>query len=190
RAQQKNLRGRGGRLMDVFGSFTLLLAFVCAVYAFVGGIAAILTRHPLLVKSARQAGIATCALIFIGTFSLEYLLFSDNFSVAYVVSHSNRDLSAFYKIAALWSGQEGSLLFWSFLLAVYVISVLIAYRHKNGAWMATASIRCCSTRRWSSIRRICIPAIRASRFRSPLRWLRCWHGIPAKSGFTLRANGP
>ena len=52
-----------------------------------------------------------------------------------MVSHSNRDLSTFYKFAALWSGQEGSLLFWSFLLAVYVISVLIAYRHKNGELM-------------------------------------------------------
>ncbi len=121
--------------MDVFGSFTLLLAFVCAVYALVGGIAAIITRHPLLVKSTRQAGIATCVLIFIATFSLEYLLFTDNFSQAYVVSHSNRDLSAFYKVAALWSGQEGSLLFWSFLLSVYVISVLIAYRNKNGELM-------------------------------------------------------
>ena len=45
--------------MDVFGSFTLLLAFVCAVYAFIGGIFAIKTRHPLLVKSTRQAGMAT-----------------------------------------------------------------------------------------------------------------------------------
>src|SRR5271166_1832955 len=121
--------------MDVFGSFSLLLAFVCAVYAFVAGIVAIKTRHPLLIKSARQAGIATCVLIFIGAFCLEYLLFSDNFSQAYVVSHSNRDLSTFYKVAALWSGQEGSLLFWSFLLSIYVISVLIAYRNKNGELM-------------------------------------------------------
>jgi cytochrome c-type biogenesis protein CcmF len=121
--------------MDVFGSFALLLAFICAVYAFVGGIFAIITRHPLLIKSTRQAGIATCVLIFLGTLSLEYLIFTDNFSVAYVVSHSNRDQSAFYKIASLWSGQEGSLLFWSFILAIYVISVLIAYRHKNGELM-------------------------------------------------------
>ena len=121
--------------MDVFGSFALVLAFICAVYAFVGGIAAILTRHPLLIKSTRQAGIATCCLIFLATLSLEYLFFSDNFSVAYVVAHSNRDLSSFYKIAALWSGQEGSLLFWSCLLAVYVFSVLIAYRNKNGELM-------------------------------------------------------
>jgi len=121
--------------VDVFGSFALILAFVCALFAFFGGIAAIRTRHPLLVKSTRQAGMATCGLIFLATFSLEYLFFSDNFSVAYVVAHSNRDLSTFYKVAALWSGQEGSLLFWSFLLSIYVFSVLIAYRNKNGELM-------------------------------------------------------
>src|SRR5215472_1336385 len=121
--------------MDVFGSFSLLLAFVCAVYAFVGGIAAIKTRHPLLIKSTRQAGMAACVLIFIATISVEYLFFTDNFSMAYVVSHSNRDLSTFYKIAALWSGQEGSLLFWSTLLSIYILSVLIAYRNKNGELM-------------------------------------------------------
>jgi len=121
--------------VDLFGSFALLLAFVCAVYAFAGGIAAILTRHPLLIKSARQAGMATCCLIFLATFSLEYLFFSDNFSVAYVVSHSNRDLSTCYRSGALLSGMEGSLLFWSFLLAIYVFSVLLTYRHKNGELM-------------------------------------------------------
>src|SRR5437660_9953683 len=126
--------------MDVFGSFALVLAFVCAVYAFGGGIAAIITRHPLLIKSTRQAGMATCCLIFLATLSLEYLFFTDNFSIAYVLSHSNRDLSSFYKIAALWSGQERSLLFWSFLLAIYVFSVLLTYRNKNGELMPYAGV--------------------------------------------------
>src|SRR5258708_19082007 len=126
--------------MDIFGSFALVLAFVCAVYAFGGGIAAIFTRHPLLIKSTRQAGMATCGLIFLATLSLEYLFFSDNFANAYVVAHSNRDLSTFYKVAALWSGQEGSLLFWMFLLAVYVLSVLFAYRTKNGELWRDAAV--------------------------------------------------
>jgi cytochrome c-type biogenesis protein CcmF len=121
--------------VDVFGSFALLLAFICAVYAFVGGIFAIRTRHPLLIKSTRQAGMATCGLIFVATFSLVYLFFSDSYWVGYVVAHSNRDLSTFYKVSALWSGQEGSLLFWSFLLAIYVFSALFAYRNKNGELM-------------------------------------------------------
>ena len=41
--------------MDVFGSFTLLLAFVCAVYALVGGIAAVITRHPIAPSAASVA---------------------------------------------------------------------------------------------------------------------------------------
>ncbi len=125
--------------MDVFGSFALLLAFICAVYAFVGGIAAIYTRHPLLVKSARQAGLATCGLIFLATGSLVYLFFSDSYWVAYVVAHSNRDLSTFYKVAALWSGQEGSLLFWSFLLAIYVFSASVCVPQQE--WRVDAVCR-------------------------------------------------
>src|SRR5215475_2534682 len=121
--------------MDVFGSFALLLAFVCALYALGGGIAAIITRHPLLVKSARQAGIAACSLIFLATLSVVYLFVSDNFSMVYVVSQSNRDLAAFFKVVALWSGQEGSLLFWCFLLSVYIFSVLVAYRNRHGELM-------------------------------------------------------
>jgi len=121
--------------VDVFGSFALLLAFVCALYALVGGIAAILTRHALLIKSARQAGMAACALIFLATFSVVYLFVTDNYSMAYVASHSNRDLATFFKVVALWSGQEGSLLFWCFLMSIYIFSVLIAYRNKHGELM-------------------------------------------------------
>jgi cytochrome c-type biogenesis protein CcmF len=117
--------------VDLFGSFALLLAFVCALYAVAGGIAAIQTRKPLLIKSARHAGMAVCVLIFLAVGSLVYLFFTDNFSVAYVVAHSNRDLPAFYKISALWAGQEGSLLFWSTLLSVYVFWVLLTYRGKH-----------------------------------------------------------
>ena len=40
--------------MDLFGSYALLLAFALAAYAIVGGIAAIITHRPLLIKSARN----------------------------------------------------------------------------------------------------------------------------------------
>jgi len=117
--------------LDLFGSYALLLAFAFAVYAIIGGIAAIITRRPLLIKSARNAGFAVCALIWMGTASLIYLFFTDNFSVVYVAAHSNRSLAPYYKFSALWSGQEGSLLWWSFLLSIYVFSALFAYRGKH-----------------------------------------------------------
>src|SRR5438132_2609895 len=117
--------------LDLFGSFALLLAFLCGLYAFGGGIAAIVTRRPLLIKSARHAGMAVCVLIWLGFGSLAYLFQTDNFSMAYVVEHSNRTLPAFFKFAAIWAGQQGSLLFWSFLLSIYIFSVLFTYRGKH-----------------------------------------------------------
>ena len=78
---------------------------------------------------------AACSLIFLATFSVVYLFVTDNFSMAYVASHSNRDLATFFKVVALWSGQEGSLLFWCFLMSIYIFSVLIAYRNKHGELM-------------------------------------------------------
>ena len=63
--------------MDLFGSFALLLAFVCALYAIVGGIFAIRTRNPYLIKSARNAGMAVCGLIVLAVASLEYLFLTE-----------------------------------------------------------------------------------------------------------------
>jgi cytochrome c-type biogenesis protein CcmF len=117
--------------MDLFGSFALLLGFICALYAVVGGIFAIRTRNPFLVKSARNAGMAVCGLVIVGAASLVYLFLTDNFSIAYVVQHSSRAQPVFFKVAAFWSGQEGSLLFWSLLLSLYVFSVLWTYRAKH-----------------------------------------------------------
>ena len=117
--------------MDIFGSFALLLALLAAAYAFVAGITGILTRRTLLSKSARNAGMAVCGLVTLAVAALEYFFFTDNFSLAYVAAHSNRALPLSYKFAALWSGQEGSLLFWSWLLSIYAFCALFLNRKKH-----------------------------------------------------------
>jgi len=117
--------------VDIFGSFALLLALVAAVYAFVAGIAGIITRRPLLIKSARNAGMAVCVLVALAVATLEYFLQTDNFSLAYVAAHSNTALPWYYKLAALWSGQEGSLLWWTFLLSIYVFFALFLNRKRH-----------------------------------------------------------
>ena len=126
--------------MDIFGSFALILAFLAAVYAFAAGIAGIVTRRPLVTKSAHNAGMAVFALVTLAVASLEYFFFTDNFTMAYVAAHSNRALPAFYKFAALWAGQEGSLLFWSWLLSVYAFSVLFLNRNKHPELMPYAGV--------------------------------------------------
>jgi len=126
--------------LDIFGSFALILAFLAAVYAFTAGIAGAVTRRPLLTRSARHAGMAVFALVTLAVASLEYFFFTDNFSMAYVAAHSNRALPAFYKFAALWAGQEGSLLFWSWMLSTYVFFALLINRNKHPELMPYAGV--------------------------------------------------
>ena len=124
--------------MAAFGSFALLLALVLAAYNLVAGAVAlrlIATGRPTrisperLADTARRAGIAGFWAVSAAAFALVYAVFTNDFSLTYILEHSNRALPGPYKFAALWSGQEGSLLFWAWLLGIY--GFVLRLRHKT-----------------------------------------------------------
>ena len=65
---------------------------------------------------------------FLAAVVLVVAAFQNDFSIAYIFHHSNRDLPAPYKFATLWSGQEGSLLFWALLLSAYGFVLGLRYK--------------------------------------------------------------
>ncbi|HZU41757.1 MAG TPA: heme lyase CcmF/NrfE family subunit, partial [Terriglobales bacterium] len=99
--------------MPQLGSFSLLLALALTAYSFVVGVYALFRKDERLSESARRAGIASFIAVTIAALVLVVSTFQNDFSIAYIFHHSNRDLPSPYKFAALWSGQEGSLLFWA-----------------------------------------------------------------------------
>jgi cytochrome c-type biogenesis protein CcmF len=114
--------------MATFGSFCLLIALVLAAYNLLAGAVAlrlIATGQPArisperLADTARRAGIAGFVAVTGAAFALIYSVFTNDFSITYILEHSNRALPIPYKFAALWSGQEGSLLLWAWLLGTY-----------------------------------------------------------------------
>ena len=118
--------------MAELGSFVLLLALALSGYSFLAGLAALTIKHPgaeRLGETARRAGIASFGAVFLGALVLVVSAFRNDFSIAYILHHSNRDLPWPYKFATLWSGQEGSLLFWSLLLSTY--GLVLRLRHKT-----------------------------------------------------------
>src|SRR5881409_363151 len=120
--------------MAQIGSFALLLALALSAYSFLAGLLALLrpgAGSERLGETARRAGIAAFAVVLLAAVVLVIAAFQDDFSIAYIFHHSNRDLPAPYKFATLWSGQEGSLLFWSLLLAAY--GLVLRLRHKTDA---------------------------------------------------------
>jgi cytochrome c-type biogenesis protein CcmF len=126
--------------MPEFGSFSLLLALMLSVYTLCAGAFALWrSRHELrgsaelavsgrLQETARRAGIASFVAVSCAAFALVWAAFTNDYSLSYILHHTNRELPAAYKFSALWSGQEGSLLLWAFLLAAY--GFVLRVRHK------------------------------------------------------------
>lgn len=61
---------------------------------------------------------------------LLYLILTHQFQYNYVYSYTNRSLSLFYLISALWAGQEGTFLLWLLFGSIYGF-VLLKQRPKN-----------------------------------------------------------
>ncbi|MGA9473397.1 MAG: heme lyase CcmF/NrfE family subunit, partial [Terriglobales bacterium] len=117
--------------MAQIGSFALILALGLSFYSFGAGLLSLFGHDAAsarLGETARRAGIATFVIVVLAAFVLVSAAFNDDFSIAYIYHHSNRDLPAAYKFAVLWSGQEGSLLFWSLLLAGYGFVLRLRYK--------------------------------------------------------------
>ena len=124
--------------MAAFGSLCLLLALALAAYNLLAGALALRLlatgqtariSPERLADTARRAGIAGFWAVTGAAFALVWSVFTNDFSITYILEHSNRALPIPYKFAALWSGQEGSLLLWAWLLGIY--GFVLRLRHKT-----------------------------------------------------------
>src|SRR5690625_1016743 len=69
---------------------------------------------------------------------LLYALLTDDFRFVYVVQNSYRLQPVAYKVAAIWSGQQGSLLFWTWLQSGYAAILARQKPERMGSLQAPA----------------------------------------------------
>ncbi len=117
--------------MQLLGAYTLMLALVVAGYGLLAGILGLWFKRERLTASALRADLAVFPLLTAAVISIWGLILHNDFAVAFVAAHSNRALPFYYKLAALWAGQGGSLLFWSWVLAGYAFIVNLLSRRKH-----------------------------------------------------------
>ncbi|MCH7663018.1 MAG: cytochrome c biogenesis protein CcsA [Chloroflexi bacterium] len=111
-------------LADI-GNAALVIAFLLCLYGSAAAIYGAQKNAPAWVDSARNAMLLTFPLLTISALSLIYLLVSNQFQVEYVAAVTSRSMPVYLRITALWGGQEGSLLFWSWLLAGFAAAVTL-----------------------------------------------------------------
>ena len=101
-----------------FGTGVLYAILVAAAYTFAVALASARGR-PRLLQAARLGAYGTIALVGLGVLVLAYAFVSHDFRLSYVARYSDRAMTTPYLIAALWGGQDGSLLWWMFLTSLF-----------------------------------------------------------------------
>ncbi|MGH7439208.1 MAG: heme lyase CcmF/NrfE family subunit, partial [Polyangiaceae bacterium] len=76
--------------------------------------------RPRTLQAARLGAYGTVALIATAVLCLAYAFVTHDFRIRYVAHYSDRSMPLEYLVTALWGGQDGSLLWWLFLLSAYI----------------------------------------------------------------------
>ncbi len=115
--------------MASLGSALLALAFLVAVFA---AVVALVGRggERRWIDLSRRSVYAVCGLLTACVAIIEVAFAGNDFSFNIVQQHSSIETPAFYKLAAMWSSQEGSLLLWAWVLSIASSVALFATRNK------------------------------------------------------------
>ncbi|MBI3243591.1 MAG: heme lyase CcmF/NrfE family subunit [Chloroflexi bacterium] len=107
------------------GLASLFLAFLCAIYGAVVALIAAPRKATAWVESARNAAMLTWPLITLAALSIIIMLVKGQYDVEYVTHVSSRAMPWYLKVTALWGGQAGSLLFWSWLMSAFTSAAML-----------------------------------------------------------------
>jgi cytochrome c-type biogenesis protein CcmF len=113
------------------GTVALALALGLALYGAIAAIVGVRTSRLHLVESARTAAYSLVALVLVANLAMLAALLADDFSLRYVATNSSRATPTFFKVLALWSADEGSLLLWNLVLGGYLAAVAFRFRERR-----------------------------------------------------------
>jgi cytochrome c-type biogenesis protein CcmF len=124
-------------MTDVGHALVLGALVIAAITAAVSGRGAMGDRAAL-VAWGRRGTVALATLACGATVALGWAITTSDFSLVYVADHSRRDAPAPYRLAGLWGGMAGSLLFWVAILSVVAVVVARATRRAPARIAGTA----------------------------------------------------
>src|SRR5256712_7801744 len=116
-------------MVPEIGQFALILALMLAVTQATLPQVGAARGIPHLIAMTRPAAQAQFLFIAIAFCCLGYSFITNDFSVLNVVSNSNSQLPLHYRLAATWGSHEGSLLLWTFMLAIWMVAVTLFSNH-------------------------------------------------------------
>ena len=101
------------------------------------------TGRPALVLSAQHAALGIFVLVTACFALLTYAFLTFDFSVRYVAINTNLGTPFYYRITGVWGALEGSIILWTWMLALYTLIVILRHResaHELYPWVLTVML--------------------------------------------------
>lgn len=107
------------------GFGALVITFLVSLYGIGAAIYGVRRNAPAWVDSARNAMLLTWPLLTISAGSIIYLLVTGHYEVGYVSEVTSNSMPLYLRVTALWGGQAGSLVFWTWLMSAFASAVTL-----------------------------------------------------------------
>jgi cytochrome c-type biogenesis protein CcmF len=107
------------------GYGSLLIAFLVSIYGAGSAFYGARKNLPSLVDSARNAMLLTFPLLTVTALSIVFLLVTAHYEFPFVDEVISNSMPLYLRITALWGGQAGSLIFWSWLMSAFASAVTL-----------------------------------------------------------------
>jgi cytochrome c-type biogenesis protein CcmF len=116
--------------MAGLGFACLLLALGICAYGIVASLYGVRAQRPEFSESGRRSVYALAGILTVAMIVLEVAFLRNDFVFNTVADTSSRTTPTFYRAAAVWSSQEGSLLLWAWLLSLWSSAALFLTRNR------------------------------------------------------------
>ncbi len=126
--------------MITLGAYSLQLGFLFALVSLGFGGWTLARDDGRFQVAAQRALVISSGFVLLATAVLVQQLLISNLDLEYVVRYSSVETPTMYKFAGLWAGMEGSLLFWSAILAIYIVLINFLNRQRNQTLMPLVNI--------------------------------------------------
>ncbi|GAC1424096.1 MAG: heme lyase CcmF/NrfE family subunit [Ktedonobacteraceae bacterium] len=119
------------------GTIALILALGFSVFAMIVAVVGAVHHTPVssvaLLLSAKRSVLAVTFFLLLASYALVESFLTHDFGMRYVSDHSSLSMAWYYTISAFYGGQEGSLLYWGLMLAVFSAIFIFTSRRAPAA---------------------------------------------------------
>jgi cytochrome c-type biogenesis protein CcmF len=112
-------------MLAQFGFGVFVLTFLLALFSMGAAVAAYFNKSDRWLETARRSLLLIFPLITLASLTLAYLLVTGHYELQYVYSVTSNDMPFYLKVTALWGGQAGSLVLWSWLMSAFASAITL-----------------------------------------------------------------